>query len=696
MSYLKNLEAFFATASKYRNARHIEIHFGYEFKSTQFARAYDIFGLLVDNNIITDEYGSAYREQYIPILVDEIDDEISFNALVVDVYDESLPVYFIGWTTEGKLKKVTDSLESYLHVYLRRKGTDTPKQYISKSLKKLSALFDEQKYEEMIEEARETLRKYEILKTIEGRADEMLESLGSVYNYLGIAQEKSKDPQFIASYKQGVVYGCSAARRNLMDEYCYSLEEYGKAIKLARRLTVSSDARFHHVKIDAYASLRLGEIKVSERCYRMLHNEFILSAPGKIQEARQELVDLNSPEALHILEWFGVEKELSVEEIADNRRWWDGLESGWQQQFKVLLATDTGQLARDAAAFSEAIPTDRELQYFVGAKKLRLHSEYKITTLSPVKNLKKLQEFWLAYFYREKNVNDYIVELAELSGLESLRKINIENNDISNVDFLRSLTQVEELLLDGNPLESIDFLDDLVNLRKLTISCEETVRDFSVLAKLTELRELELEFEVENPQHLDSLALLVNLKKLQLKGISNESSFLEKLVDLEELKLDGFTITDLGSAKACIKMQKLSVHLENLTDLSFLRSWSELEYLDISQCPLIRDSENLNGLYKLKDLSIGDTQIDNLEFVNGMTNLREIDASFGKVQDIAPLQYCTNLKLIYMKNMESKKITGLDQLVGLTKLFNASLDKKAFGKSAIDLFEKQYPAVRLG
>ncbi|MGC7139061.1 leucine-rich repeat domain-containing protein [Listeria ivanovii] len=121
------------------------------------------------------------------------------------------------------------------------------------------------------------------------------------------------------------------------------------------------------------------------------------------------------------------------------------------------------------------------LQYFTNLKELYLSRNH-IRDLTPLKDLTNL-----AILCLDKN------RLENLNGIPSnkLVRLSLEDNELTQVDALANLTQLETLFISKNQLKNIDALANLTNLKTLDLNRNE-LEDLSPLARLENLTSLDL------------------------------------------------------------------------------------------------------------------------------------------------------------------------------------------------------------
>lgn len=128
-----------------------------------------------------------------------------------------------------------------------------------------------------------------------------------------------------------------------------------------------------------------------------------------------------------------------------------------------------------------------------------------------------------------------IQDLSHLTDLSNLRCLNLQNTPITNLSLISSLHELRELRIDGSPVSDLSPLSGLHELR--TLSLDETpVSDLSSLSSLRELSRLLLEGTA-----VSDLGPIGRLEKLTYVDLSDTDPSnlkpLERLTHLEKLDL---------------------------------------------------------------------------------------------------------------------------------------------------------------
>ena len=210
----------------------------------------------------------------------------------------------------------------------------------------------------------------------------------------------------------------------------------------------------------------------------------------------------------------------------------------------------------------------------------------------------------------------YDSDIKSLEGIQyciNLRGLSLnENNNISDIDVLSGLINLERLILNNNKISDINALSGLINLSYLELG-NNKISDINALSRLTNLSYLKL--DNNNISNIDALSGLINLYNLELDNNQiSDIDGLSGLTNLTWLNLNNNQISDIDG-------------LSGLTNLDCL-------YLDNNQ---ISDINALSGLTEMSNLILSNNQISNINALSGLTYTLYLDLSNNKISDITPL-----------------------------------------------------------
>jgi len=222
--------------------------------------------------------------------------------------------------------------------------------------------------------------------------------------------------------------------------------------------------------------------------------------------------------------------------------------------------------------------------------------------------------------------------------LNNLRVLKLNDDSIDShyfFKFLESNPNLKNLTLKGlhrlKPIPFIESLESLYELKKLNLtSCYQMTQIGTILAKFSStLTSLKLK-NVQISVH--TLPAILQCKNLEILNLSNSLSRSNE-VKFEEKEF----INDLCSS--LFKLRKLNLN-HSMVNSDWLKSISQLE--------------------SLSELGLRDTQIENLEFLFFLKNLKILDLSNCSIPEMVK-----NLTFLLSKLIKIQKIglNGFEQLV---------------------------------
>jgi len=222
------------------------------------------------------------------------------------------------------------------------------------------------------------------------------------------------------------------------------------------------------------------------------------------------------------------------------------------------------------------------------------------------------------------------------------KKVNKKPQNLTKSDYQR----IKVLDLVAYNISDIDFLRNLTNLQTLRLN-RTKVTNIKPIEKLTKLQELDL-----SGVHLDSikpLEKLVKLQKLCLGGTKIRSIVsLKKLTNLQELSLSGLSrVKCIKSLKKLVKLEKLYLTETDIDEIASLKDLTKLKGLWLDQTH-ITNFQPLKKLSNLESLWLEKTKINNLKPLEKLVGLTELWLRETPVKDIEPLKKLINLKEVYL------------------------------------------------
>jgi Leucine-rich repeat (LRR) protein len=420
---------------------------------------------------------------------------------------------------------------------------------------------------------------------------------------------------------------------------------------------------------------------------------------------RQRFIEVNVDEA---------QQDLKIASIYTTRlsekdeliSWWYSLPLEWKAVFKKEIG------AYDSLDFSS-------IQQVTKLEKIDVSNNKRITNLEAIGKLNDL---------RDLNVsNTPIDNLLPLRNLTRLRKLDISNTQVNDLEPLKYSVSLAELYCDNVQITSVEFLENLQSLEVLhcatnSISDIEPIKNLQNLRSLdfseTLINTLDVMESLPNIRYLnvartfiDSLDPLKNLRRLEKLDFSgSQVRSVDPLKDLPNLKMLICNNTPLNSIEIlndnpsleriyCDNtlvtrnqanlFMSMNPHVLVIFKSDLLKSWwaglsdtwknvfikqvgvaedpdkeelariAKVNSIDISGNQEIENLEPLSILENLKSISFANTGIENLSPLQELDKLEYIDCSFNPINNLSTLSFLRHLKVLNIENTEVDDLSPL-------------------------------------
>lgn len=258
-----------------------------------------------------------------------------------------------------------------------------------------------------------------------------------------------------------------------------------------------------------------------------------------------------------------------------------------------------------------------------------------------------------AVTFPDSNLNSLIHELLNkkasdtifLSDVLNITYIDGSDRQISNLDGMQYLTNLEELYLYNNNINNISVLSRMTKLGALGLDSN-NISDFSPLSNMKGLTFLSL--TNNKIADISVLAGLTNLETLYLDNnqIANISP-ITNLTNLVYLNLNENLLTDITPVSNLTNLTNLDASdnkIEDIKPVSYLLNLSRLGLGSNT----INDIKPISSLKNLNQLFLINNYIQNIEPIKGLTNLTDLYLSYNLITDIRPLSELTNITTLYL------------------------------------------------
>lgn len=256
-------------------------------------------------------------------------------------------------------------------------------------------------------------------------------------------------------------------------------------------------------------------------------------------------------------------------------------------------------------------------------------------------------------------------QLNYLSSLVNITSLQIRNTSI-NADELKmigSLPKLKRLILSNCGLTTATGLETAVGLEYLDLS-QNTIRDLSPIAKMTQLQDLYLHHNAIND--LTQIAGLNTLARLDVSY-----NLLETLTpifacpELTYLNAGNNKITSLAGIDRLASLQIFSFANNTIQDISPISACTGITQLDISE-NMIADISSLSALVKLDTLNFSRNVVTELPAFEKDCALITIDGSHNQLTSLSALEGLENLNNVFMDYNE--ELESIEPLVNCPRI----------------------------
>lgn len=207
-------------------------------------------------------------------------------------------------------------------------------------------------------------------------------------------------------------------------------------------------------------------------------------------------------------------------------------------------------------------------------------------------------------------------------------RLNLSNRrikDITDIDGLESLIELQSLDLSNNQISEIKGLEKLVNLRTLKLECNQIS-------------------EIKGLKDLTNLTFL-RLRKNQISEIKG----IEALINLTYLDLSFNKIKEIKNLDTLIKLTILELKNNNLQEIKGLNTLEKLEELDLSSNQ-ITEIKGFENLINLKALWLGKNFITEVKGLEDLTNLSSLTLNGNPITKVKDFKIFKKINNLYLPN----------------------------------------------
>jgi internalin A len=329
--------------------------------------------------------------------------------------------------------------------------------------------------------------------------------------------------------------------------------------------------------------------------------------------------------------------------------------------------TKTYENTKDLADPNHIAEIPFEISQLQKLKKLRIGpsgtSPWNITEIDALAKLSNLEELDLS--------NNRITKIYPLENLIALKSLNLSYNDISEIDTLQFLKELKILNLSSNQIQQIGVLGELQNLEEVYLESNR-IKELFGLHMHNQLRVLRV-----GNNELTNLSGLDEKPALRILSINNNQiSFIHELdryTRLEELNIANNPIYDihaLGPLGLLIKLRFLNI--SGLFSLEYgggMRAAAASAEPNTEETPQLFYLQPLTGL---QELHIRSSRISDVSFLKDLTFLKILDCEGNLIKDISPIANLIHLRDL---NLNYNQIEFIEPLTNLHKLETLQLNE---------------------
>jgi Leucine-rich repeat (LRR) protein/GTPase SAR1 family protein len=252
-----------------------------------------------------------------------------------------------------------------------------------------------------------------------------------------------------------------------------------------------------------------------------------------------------------------------------------------------------------------------------------------------------------------------------LLNLTTLKKLVINDNQISNLSPIAHLTNLQILHCYSNQIADLTPIEHLTNLQILNCSYNQ-IADLSPIANLSNLQQLYC--SSNQTSDLSPIASLTNLQQLHCyRNQIADLAPIEHLTNLQQLYCSSNQIADLVPIEHLTNLQILNCTYNQIADLTPIEHLTNLQQLDCNNNQ-IADLVPIEHLTNLQILQCSYNQIADLASIKHLTNLQILYCSSNQIADLAPIEHLTNLQQLYCDSNQIADLAPIEHLTNLQQL----------------------------
>ncbi|WP_061316289.1 leucine-rich repeat domain-containing protein [Clostridium botulinum] len=302
------------------------------------------------------------------------------------------------------------------------------------------------------------------------------------------------------------------------------------------------------------------------------------------------------------------------------------------------------------------------IEYLKNITKLDI-SDNNIKDISYLKGLNRLE---LLNLY-----NNNIEYISPINNMKKLKDINLSKNNVKDISYLKDLN-LHHLDLRDNKIENIEVLRNKISLQHLYLA-NNSIKDFSPISNLKNLQILYLSHNYSSNYDY-AKDYYNNLKDRDFKlnvPIEFKDKVFEELVRKEINKPSGYIYpTDLENIK------ELDFHNAHIEKLNGIENMTALEKLNLSGTD-IKDISLLKCLINLKEVNISNTSISDITALKNSIYIRYLNLNETNVTTLQVIEKFQYIERLYVSGTKINTVPQLSSLLELD-LSNCNINDISF------------------
>jgi serine/threonine protein kinase len=268
-----------------------------------------------------------------------------------------------------------------------------------------------------------------------------------------------------------------------------------------------------------------------------------------------------------------------------------------------------------------------------------------VSDLSPLVGLPALHNL---------TINRSVEDISTLSGISSLRTVNLNENLISDLSALQSSIGITSISADYNQLESLNGLGTLANLRTITATSNQ-ISDISALRGLENLTVIDI-----NDNNVSDISALSTASRLrEFHAANNDLDDLTPLTGgsaLITININGNNVQNLDFLYEHIYLSVIRAAHNGLTCIEGLTNVTRLTFVNFNNNQLIDIGTLAKSSGTMLELQLANNNISDISALSGMPLLTLLILDNNMIEDISPLRDSAMLRVLSLHNNNIESI----------------------------------------